>query len=144
MWGSHKWSQHLDLVAWRSRLSCPWELESMCALLDHLSEAVGDAEGRVDEALHTAHKTRLCPRIQLPTRLVHTFIPTYIREVVNLQTGWTYRQRCRRGAQCKWLILDLPALETELSAARQQWAAEAPRFQTNRPTACQSWSSNQS
>lgn len=57
----------------------------MDALLHHLSEAVGDDEGRVDEALHAVHKTRLGPSIQLGAWLFHTFVPAHICEVVYLQ-----------------------------------------------------------
>lgn len=34
-------------------------LQSVRALLDHLREAVGDSERRVDEALHAANETSL-------------------------------------------------------------------------------------
>lgn len=43
----------------RSMTAC-----SLCALLHHLCEAVGDGESGVDEALHTAHEARLGTRVQ--------------------------------------------------------------------------------
>lgn len=38
---------------------------SLSAFLHHLCEAVGDAEGGVNESLHAAHQARLCPVVQL-------------------------------------------------------------------------------
>ena len=58
---------------------------SMCTLLDHLREAVGDGQRGVNEALHAAHQTRLCAAIQLGARTVHTLVPAHICKVVHLQ-----------------------------------------------------------
>lgn len=59
---------------------------SLSAFLHHLCEAVGDAEGGVNESLHAAHQARLCPVVQLWARSVHTFIPADVGETVHLQT----------------------------------------------------------
>lgn len=37
---------------------------SVCTLLHHLCETVGDGERGVDEAFHTAHEARLSARVQ--------------------------------------------------------------------------------
>ena len=57
----------------------------MSALLHHLREAVGDAQGGVDESLHTAHQARLCPVVQLRARAVYALVPADVGESVHLE-----------------------------------------------------------
>lgn len=58
---------------------------SVAALLHHLCEAVGDAQGGVDEPLHTVLQTCLCPVVQLGARAVHALIPANVGEVMHLE-----------------------------------------------------------
>lgn len=53
--------------------------------LRHMSKAVCDGEGGVNEALHTASQARLRPGVQLAARLIHAFVPAHVGEGVHLQ-----------------------------------------------------------
>ena len=53
--------------------------------LRHMSKAVCDGEGGVNEALHTASQARVGPGVQLAARLIHAFVPAHVGEGVHLQ-----------------------------------------------------------
>lgn len=71
----------------------------MSALLHHLSEAVGDGQGRIDESLHAAHETRLRPVVQLRPWAVHTLVPADVSEIVHLDWTEVTVQNCGTDVQ---------------------------------------------
>lgn len=57
----------------------------MSTFLHHLSEAVGNGEGGVNEALNAVLQAGLCPVVQLWAWAVHTLVPADISESVYLK-----------------------------------------------------------